>query len=70
MQARLTLRSFPRKVAAMLIALVAALAVGGSVGYTLKQTSVITGPGQTIFVPAQAAQQSDTCVFVHGHRGC
>ena len=70
MQARLTLRTFPGRAAAMLIALVAALVVGGSVGYTLKQTSVITAPAHTIFVPAQTARQIDTCLFVDGHRGC
>jgi hypothetical protein len=70
MQARLTLRTFPRQVAAMLIALVAAVAVGGSLGYTLKQTDVITRPGHTVYVQAQPARQFDTCLFVDGHRGC
>jgi hypothetical protein len=36
MQARLTLRTFPARAAAAVIALMAALAVGGSMGYALR----------------------------------
>jgi hypothetical protein len=69
MQARLTLRTFPVRVAAILIALMAALAVGASLGYAVGSTSAITGATHTIVLPLQA-RQIDTCVYVHGHKGC
>ena len=52
MQARLSLHSFPNRMAAFLVALFAALTLGGSLGYTLKPATVTTGATHTIVVPA------------------
>jgi hypothetical protein len=65
----LTLHTFPTRVAAGFLALVGALAIGGSVGYTLKPSTVISAPAHTIIMPV-TARQVDTCVIVLGHRGC
>jgi hypothetical protein len=69
MEARLKLRTFPVRVAAILIALMATLVVGASLGYAVRSTSAITGPAHTLVLPLQA-RQIDTCVYVHGHKGC
>jgi hypothetical protein len=42
MQSRLTLHTFPARLAATAIALLATFAVGDCVGYALKQPSVVT----------------------------
>jgi hypothetical protein len=70
MQARLTLHRFPARVATILISLFAALAIGGSLGYTLKPASVTSGTTRTIVVSAPPPAQGDPCVQVRGHRAC
>jgi hypothetical protein len=65
----MTLHTFPARVAAGFLALAGALAIGGSVGYTLKPSNVISPPGHTVYVTT-GATQIDTCVFVRGHRAC
>jgi hypothetical protein len=58
MQARLSLHRFPTRMAAFLVALIAALSLGGSLGYTLKAATVITGATHTIVVPAYVPPQA------------
>ncbi len=66
----LTLHTFPARVAASFLALASALAIGGSIGYTLKASNATaSSPAQIVVVPS-VARQIDTCVFVRGHRAC
>lgn len=58
----------PARVAAVLIALIAALTVGGSVGYALAHTGVTSGPQTRVLVGTR--RQIDTCIYVGGCKGC
>jgi hypothetical protein len=58
MQARLSINRFPTRVVALVVALFAALTLGGSLGYTLKPATVISGATHTIVVPVPAPAQA------------
>jgi hypothetical protein len=58
MQARLSLHRFPSRMATLLLAVIAALTLGGFLGYTTKPATVITGATHTVVVPAQAPAQA------------
>jgi hypothetical protein len=51
MQARLSVHRFPTRMAALLVAVIAALTLGGFLGYTTKPATVVTGATHTIVVP-------------------
>ena len=73
MQARLEIRRFPSTLLVIVFALVAALVIGGALGYTLKPTSVTSGPPRVIVVPTDQLDNpsvSDSCVFVGTHKEC
>jgi hypothetical protein len=57
MQARLSVHRFPTRMAALLVALIAALTLGGFLGYTTKPATVVSGATHTIMVPVQAPVQ-------------
>lgn len=73
MQTRLEIRRFPSTLLVIVFALVAALVLGGALGYTLKPTSVTSGPSRVIVVPSDALSNpnvTDSCVFVGKHKEC
>jgi hypothetical protein len=73
MQARLEIKRFPSTLLVIVFALVAALLLGGALGYTLKPISATSGSGHVIVVPnVQAANSSanDSCVFFGQHKAC
>lgn len=57
MQAHLSVHRYPTRMAALLVALIAALTLGGFHGYTTKPATVVTGATHTIVVPVQAPVQ-------------
>lgn len=73
MQARLEIRRFPSTLLVIVFALVAALLLGGALGYTLKPTSVTSGIPRVIVVhndqPGNPSV-TDSCVFVGKHKAC
>lgn len=60
MQARLEL---------IVLALAAALVLGGGLGYTLKPTSVTSVPARVIVIDGPI-YPNDPCVFVGKHKEC
>jgi hypothetical protein len=68
MEAGLAVNRFPARAVAVLATLFAGLAIGGSLGYTIKaQDVVVTHPTVQQTAPAPI---SDTCIFVNHHKGC
>jgi hypothetical protein len=73
MQARLEIRRFPSTLLVIVFALVATLVLGGALGYTLKPTSVTSGPLRVIAVPNDQLGNpsvTDSCIFVGKHKEC
>ena len=70
MQARLEFRRFPTRLAAIVLAVAAATAGSGALGYTLRTPNVVSGPTTVVQVPAGAAQSHDDCVRIDGHKAC
>ena len=71
MQSRLTLRRSPTRLAAPLIGLFAALALGGSLGYTLKPATVTSSTPHVVVAPEVVAAATDPpCVTTHHVRAC
>jgi H+/Cl- antiporter ClcA len=73
MQARLEIRRFPSTLLVIVFALVATLVLGAALGYTLKPSSVTSGPPRVIVVPNDQLVNpsvTDSCVFVGKHKGC
>lgn len=73
MQARLEIRRFPSTLLVIVFALVAALVLGGALGYTLKPTSVTSGPPRVIVVHGDqlgTPSLTDNCIFVGKHKEC
>jgi hypothetical protein len=70
MQARLEIRQFPTRPLAIALAMTAALAGGGALGYTLKATTATTGPARVIQVTGQPAPASDGCTRIGDHKAC
>jgi hypothetical protein len=58
MQARLSIQRFPTRMATSLVALIAALTLGGFLGYTAKPATVVTGTTHTVVVPFEAPGQA------------
>lgn len=71
MEARLAVNRFPARAVALLATLFAGLAIGGSIGYTVKPTThgVVTN-NSTSAVSTAPAPLTDTCIFVNHHKGC
>jgi hypothetical protein len=73
LQARLELKRFPSILLLIVFAFAAALVLGGALGYTLKPTSVTSGPAHVIVMPdtqSVYSSSNDTCVFVGKHKAC
>ena len=70
MQARLEIRQFPTRPLAVALVMSAALAASGALGYTLKATTVVSGPTRVIQVTGQSAPAHDDCVRVGDHKAC
>jgi hypothetical protein len=72
MQARLALTRFPSTLFAVIFAVIAALILGGALGYSLKPTVSI--PGRTQFIPVYAqngtAPSDDACIWAKGKKAC
>jgi hypothetical protein len=58
MQARLSLHKFPTRIAIVLVVLIAALTLGGILGYTTKPATVVTRATHTVVVPAHVPAQA------------
>ena len=73
MQARLGSNRFPSMLVAILFALAVTLLLGGTLGYTLKPASVVSGPTHVIVVPAgqpSSANTDNRCEFIDHHKAC
>jgi len=74
MQARLEIRRFPATVVAILLALAAALLLGGSLGYVLKPATTVSGPARTIVVTSgqlsDASATADACARINHRNVC
>jgi hypothetical protein len=69
MEAGLAVNRFPARAVAVVATLFAGLAIGGSLGYTIKPTTDVVVTHSTSPV-VQPAPISDTCIFVDHHKGC
>jgi hypothetical protein len=82
MEAGLAVNKIPGRAVAVVATLFAGLAIGGSLGYTIKSPAAVTqshplsAPLSAPFTEphdtqaVQSAPISDTCVFVDRHKGC
>jgi hypothetical protein len=73
MQTRLEISRFPSILLVFVFAVVAALVLGGALGYALKPSSVIAGPGHVTYLPISQLTSSganDPCVFVDKQKQC
>ena len=72
MLARLELSRFRSLSAAFLFALLAALSLGGVLGYTLKPVVHVPGPPQVLVVtaPGDTSRNADACIWFGGHKHC
>jgi len=69
MQARLQTRQFPTGAAAAAFAL--AVLGSGLVGYTLKATTIVSGPTRIVQAPAvQSAPAPDDCIRADSLKAC
>jgi hypothetical protein len=71
MQASLEIRRFPTRLAATTLAVAAALAGGGALGYTLRPPTVLSGPTRVVQLqaPSQPSVHND-CIRIDGHKAC
>jgi hypothetical protein len=69
MQATRQVQSFPTRVIAIAFAL-AALAIGGALGYSLKPPTVTDGPTRVTVTSGQQPSTGNDCVRVDGHKAC
>jgi hypothetical protein len=69
MQATRQVQSFPTRVIGIAFAL-AALALGGALGYALKPPTVTDGPTRVIVTSGQQPAAGNNCVLVDGHKAC
>jgi hypothetical protein len=71
MQARLEIRRFPMALVAFVVALAAALLLGGSLGYVLKPTTTVSGPSRTIVITSgqlgAASDNAYACDVINRH---
>jgi len=70
MEAGLALRRFPTRAVAVVATLFAGLAIGGSLGYTLKPADVVQAKSGPAVVQVLPDPQSDSCIYVDHHKGC
>jgi hypothetical protein len=73
MQARLTINRLPSILVAIVFALVAALLLGGALGYALKPVSTAAGPARVIVIPSTNLgnpAMDERCVFVDKQKQC
>ena len=82
MEAGLAVNKIPARAVAVVATLFAGLAIGGSLGYTIKSPAAVTqshplsAPLSAPFTEphdtqvVQSAPISGTCVFVDHHKGC
>jgi len=69
MQAMRQVQVFPTRAMAIAFAL-AALPLGGALGYTLKAPTVTDGPTRVIVTSGQQSGAANDCVRVDGHKAC
>jgi hypothetical protein len=71
MQAQLEIRRFPTRLAAVVLAVAAATAGGGALGYGLRPASQVSGPTRVVQLPAGSQYFGhDDCIRVNGPRPC
>jgi hypothetical protein len=73
LQARLEYKRFPSALVLIVFAFAAVLVLGGALGYTLKPTSVTSGPAHVIIMPdtqSVYSSSNNACVFVGKHKEC
>jgi hypothetical protein len=74
MQARLEIRRFPATFVAFVLALAAALLIGGSMGYVLKPTTTVSGPTHTVVISSGQLDNTggswDNCDLINYRNGC
>jgi hypothetical protein len=71
MQARLEIRRFPTRLAATVLAVSAAIAGSGALGYALRTPTVLNGPTRVIELPAgNQPFGHDDCIRIAGHKSC
>ena len=71
MQAQLEIRRSSRALVALVLALAAALLVGGSLGYVLKPTTTVSGPSRTVVISSGqlggASDNAYACDVINRH---
>jgi len=71
METRLEIKRFPSTLLVIVLALVAAVVLGGALGYTFKPNSVTTAPARVIVVPEGVwTSANEPCVFVDKQKQC
>ena len=71
MQARLSFIRFPSFLVATVFALVAALILGGALGYTLKPAVSVPGRTQVLILHEQDTYgTADPCVWINHQKAC
>jgi hypothetical protein len=70
MQASFEMRRFPVTLVAIVFGIAVALLLGLGIGYTLKPTSVITGPATVVAAGADSSSAQDQCIWVAKHKEC
>jgi hypothetical protein len=69
MQATQQVQSFPTRAIAIAFAL-AAVALSGLLGYTLRPAIVVDGPTRTVVTSAQQPGASNDCVRLDSRKAC
>jgi len=66
------IRRFPVRLAVVVLALIAALLIGGALGYTLKPLPVVNDSTRLVVVHDGATSNPNDfgCIVVDGHKGC
>ncbi len=71
MQARLSFIRFPSSLVATVFALLAALILGGALGYTLKPTVLVPGRTQVLILHEQnTSGTAEPCVWINNQKEC
>ncbi len=70
MQARLEIRRFPTRLAAIVLAVAAAMAGGGALGYTLRTPSLVSGSTHVVQLTGDPAFGRDDCIRFNQHKAC
>ena len=70
MVARIGLTQLPLLVLPVVLALIAALILGGVLGYTIKPAIRIPGPTQVLVVHDDVSSSAAPCLWQGEHKGC